>query len=88
MKEQFLAALQGTEYPIYLKLKITPQSPQTKILEQMSDGTWKIAVAAAPEKNKANKELVKFFKKELKLNIDILAGKTDRSKLIKINAPN
>lgn len=75
----------------YLKVRITPKSSENKIMEIMEDETVKIRITAAPEKGKANKELIKFLEKELKKEgacehpkVTIINGKTDRNKLIKI----
>ena len=50
--------------------------------------TIKIRVKAAPERGKANEELIKFLSKELDVStaqISIISGKTDRIKLIRIH---
>ncbi len=68
-----------------LHVRIIPGSAKTEIISLMNDNqTWKIRVAAPPEKGKANAELVKFFKKELSLHIEVISGKTHRTKLLKI----
>lgn len=72
----------------YLKIKVTPRSHKTEIQEVMADGTIKIRLKSVPEKGKANAELIKFLSKELsvaKENISIIAGKSEQTKLIKIN---
>jgi uncharacterized protein (TIGR00251 family) len=40
-------------------------------------------VHARPEAGKANVEIMKYFKKEYKLNIEIISGFTSREKLVK-----
>ncbi len=72
---------------IYLRVKVLPGSSKNEAREILEDGTIKIGIAATPEKNKANQELIKFLAKEFdikKNNIKILSGKTERIKLIKI----
>jgi hypothetical protein len=72
---------------IYLKVKVSPSAGKTELLGVMSDGTIKIAVAATPENNKANLELLKFLAKELevrKYQIRIVSGASEKTKLIKI----
>lgn len=61
-------------------------------MEEDIDGekvqTYKIRLKAVPEKGKANEELIKFLSKELALpkdKIEIISGKTERIKLIRIN---
>ncbi|MFH1670809.1 MAG: DUF167 domain-containing protein [Patescibacteria group bacterium] len=68
-------------------VRAVPNAPQTKVLEVMDDESVKIAVAAKPEKGKANRELVKFLAKEFGVNvgnIEIVSGKIARMKLISI----
>ncbi len=65
-----------------LKVKVTPNSQKTEIKE-ITD-IIKINIAAPPDKNKANKELIKFFKRELKLNIRIKSGLSSREKVVEI----
>lgn len=81
--------------PKYIRVKVIPQSsPQgiAEILKESIDGeevlTYKIRLKSAPEKGKANAELIKFLSKEFnapKENIEIISGKTERIKLIKIS---
>ena len=44
-----------------IKVKVIPKSSRTELAGQLPDGTWKIKVAAAPEKGKANKALCAFL---------------------------
>lgn len=71
----------------YLAIKVIPGSSRTEFREIMADGTYKIAIAAVPEKGKANTELVKFLAKEfgvLKSRLVIISGAGERTKLVKI----
>ncbi len=71
----------------YLRIKVIPKSAKTETVEILDDGTIKIRVKAVPEHGKANTELTKFLGKELGISterISIIAGKTDRIKLVKI----
>lgn len=73
--------------PDYLRVKVLPKSPKNEMVEIMDDDTIKIRIKAVPEKGKANKELIKFLAKELDLpkeNVQIISGKSDPLKLIKI----
>lgn len=77
---------QALSKPLYLTVRIVPKSLYTEFVEVMGDGSYKIRVAAPPEKGKANAELVRFLKKELGIRaIAIVSGKTDRIKLIRID---
>ena len=75
----------------YLRIKVIPNSNKNEITEILEDEnkekTYKIRIKAAPEKGKANKELIKFLGKKLninKKNILIISGKTERIKLLRI----
>ena len=71
----------------YLAVKVIPGAPKTEFREIMADDTYKIAIAAAPEKGKANTELIKFLARELKIlksRLVIISGTGERTKLIKI----
>ena len=72
---------------LYIRIKVRPNAPKTQIKETMEDKTIKLDVAAAPEKDKANKEMIKFLAKKFEVlrdNVIIISGKKDRLKLIKI----
>ncbi len=72
---------------LYLSVKVLTGASKTALMEVMADETLKIAVAAVPEKGKANTELIKFLARELvadKGDIKIISGGSDRHKLIKI----
>ncbi len=67
-----------TQNGVRLNVKITPGSSRTKILGPHGD-CLKIAVAAPPEKGKANHALIEFLAKTLNLpkqNITVHAGHT------------
>lgn len=71
----------------YLAIKVIPGSSKTEFREIMADGTYKIAIAAVPEKGKANTELIKFLACELKVlknRFVIISGAGERTKLVKI----
>ena len=66
-----------------LKVKVTPNSAKTEI-KSTENGILKIALAAPPEKGKANKELLKFFKKEYDIKAVIKSGAASRKKVLEI----
>jgi len=66
-----------------IKVKVTPNSSKTEI-KSIENNIVKINVNAPPEKDKANKELIKFFKKQFKLNIRIKSGKKSKEKVLEI----
>lgn len=65
-----------------LKIKVIPQSGRTELVEEA--GKLKLYLKSAPEKNKANLELIKFFKKEFKVSVRIKSGETSREKVLEI----
>ena len=79
---------------VYLLCKAIPNSDITAIksinknnIDNQETEMITIKIAAAADKNKANKALISFLAKEfnvLKDNVLIINGKTDRLKLIRI----
>lgn len=72
---------------IVLTVKVSTRMSRTRFTGQMEDGTLKMNVTSAPEKGKANKEIIKFLSKELgvpKNSIEIISGETSPKKMIKI----
>ena len=65
-----------------LKLKVIPHAGLTEI--KAEEGRLKLYLKSAPEKGKANLELIKFFKKEFKLSVRIKSGETSREKILEI----
>ncbi len=86
MLEKFRDNLSNNK-EIYFRVKVVPGAAKTELKEEMADETLKIALAAAPEKGAANKELINYLAEELgvrKYQVKIISGLTDRLKLIKI----
>jgi len=81
---QILAQLQAKS-PLYIRVKVLPKSPKNEIVDQMEDETYKIRISAPATDNKANIELIKFLKKNLKVEVTIISGQKDRLKLIKLS---
>jgi uncharacterized protein (TIGR00251 family) len=69
-----------------LKILVKPNSPKTEIVKWDKDrGALRVNVAAPPEKDKANKELIKFFSKQLKKKISIISGAKSKEKLLRVD---
>ena len=69
-----------------LKIIVKPNSPKTKVIDYDENRkALKIAIKGQPEKGKANETLLKFLKKETKLNPIIISGKTSQLKIIKFS---
>jgi hypothetical protein len=89
MLERYLKKLQE-KGEVYIRLKARPNAGQTNFTSSLQDEggeTLKIDVAAAPEKGKANQEIIKFLAKEFNLpkaNVQLIGGLADKIKLIKI----
>lgn len=70
-----------------LNINVIPRSSETKIVEQ-NDNFLKIKIKSAPEKGKANDELIKFLAKHFKISkskVNIIKGKTSRNKIVEIS---
>jgi len=75
------------EGEVLLKIKLFPQAGRTEYIKTLGDGTLKIAVKAAPEKGKANRELIRFLAAYFSVTNDqvtIIRGLEQRLKLVKI----
>ncbi len=68
-----------------LHILARPNAKKTEILGILSDGkTVKIAVAAPADKDKANKELLKFLTKMLKKKVVFVSGLRSREKVVTV----
>jgi uncharacterized protein len=67
-----------------LKLRVKPYSSKNAILGWDEErGVLRVAIAAPPEDNNANKELVKFLSKTWKKKVQLVKGHTSRDKIVK-----
>jgi uncharacterized protein len=70
-----------------LAIRVTPRASKNEISEILSDGTIKIRLTATAGENQANEALVAFLAQVLEITpnrIEIVAGKTERDKLVSI----
>ena len=70
-----------------IRVKVIPKSSKTDLAGYLPDGTWKVKVAAPPEKGKANRALCEFLAEKLgvaKSRIRIVTGETSALKRIRI----
>ena len=65
-----------------LKIKVIPHAGRTELTED--GGKLKLYLKSAPEKGKANAELIKLFKKKYKLSVRIKSGETSREKVLEV----
>lgn len=76
---------------IYLSIKARPGAPKTgfkEIMKTEEGEVIKLDVAAAPEKGRANREIIRFLSGAFDIpkgNIKILSGAGDKLKLIKLS---
>ncbi|MBW3015400.1 DUF167 domain-containing protein [Candidatus Woesearchaeota archaeon] len=69
-----------------LKIIVKTNSPKTEITGYDKEKeAIKLNVHAQPEKGKANLEIIKFFKKQLKKDIRIISGFKSKEKLLNID---
>ncbi len=65
-----------------ISLRVQPNAGRTELKEE--NGRLKLFLHSPPENNKANKELVKFFKKEYNLKVEIISGLKSRDKVLRV----
>ncbi|MFH0701202.1 MAG: DUF167 domain-containing protein [Candidatus Woesearchaeota archaeon] len=65
-----------------ISVRVTPHSSRNELVEE--EGKLKLYLQAVPEKDKANKELIKLFKKELGLKVEIISGLRSREKILRL----
>ena len=68
------------------KVIVKPNSQKNEITGfDEKENAIKINIAAPADKNKANKELIKFLSKALKKRVRIASGLTSKEKIIEVN---
>ncbi len=68
-------------------VNVQPNSARQEI-KKISVKEYKVFLKKAPEKNKANDELISLLKKEFKCPVTIIHGKTSHTKLIELKNGN
>lgn len=66
-----------------LQVKVKPNAGENAIIKQ-SDNSLVVAIAAPPEKGRANLELVRFLSKKLKKQVRIVCGFEKRTKVLEV----
>jgi hypothetical protein len=66
-----------------ITVKVKPNAPETKFISQ-GENEFTIAIAAPPEQNKANIELIKFLSRHFKAEIKILRGLKSKTKIVRL----
>ena len=80
--------LKRSTRPLRLSVKVVPKSSRNEIVEVQADGTWRIKIAAAPEKGKANAELCEFLAKEFGVSrskVEVVTGHASHRKQVVIS---
>ncbi len=72
------------DFPKTFPVSVKPNSTKTEYLGKDEKGKHKLNIKEKAVDNKANIALIKFFKKEFKLNIRIKSGLTSREKIVEI----
>ena len=68
-----------------MKVIVKPNAPKTEIIGwDENREALRIAVAAVPDKDKANKELLRFLSKKTGKKVKLMKGAKSREKLLKI----
>jgi uncharacterized protein (TIGR00251 family) len=65
-----------------LTVKVIPNSSRTELIEE--NNQLKLYLKSVPKKNKANLELIKFFKKKFNIKVKIISGLKSRTKTMQI----
>lgn len=72
-----------------ITVKVIPKSSRTELVGRLPDGTWKVRIAAAPERGKANKALCAFLADHFGVpqsRVEIVSGETSHIKRVRIAA--
>lgn len=64
------------------EIKVKPKSSKSEII--FEENNVIAYLKSIPDENKANEELVKLFKKQLKLKVELIKGFKSKNKKIKI----
>ncbi|MBU0757213.1 MAG: YggU family protein [Nanoarchaeota archaeon] len=67
-----------------LKILVKPNASKNRIIGwDDKRQALKIEIKAKPENNMANIEIIKFFSKTLKKNVEIVSGRTSKTKVLR-----
>jgi len=84
LKDQIPSCIRISEKGVFLNVKLKPRAPKNAIKGLQGD-FLKIDIKAPPVDGQANKELIKFLSKRLKISkqdIEIKSGKSSKEKLL------
>ncbi len=63
-----------------ISVKVIPNARENSI--SFEDGIYRVRIAAPPDKNKANKELIRFLSKHFGCRVRIRSGLAARKKVV------
>ena len=69
-------------------VKVIPRASHSQVIGTLADGTLKVKVNAAPERGKANAELVKLLARHFGVaasRVEIVSGQTSSRKRVRIS---
>lgn len=72
-----------------IRLRVRPGASESRWVERLSDGRWKVAVAAPAEGGRANRELIAFVARSLGVApsaVRLVAGASSRDKTLEVDA--
>ncbi len=70
-----------------LRLRVIPRASTVKLVEDRADDArLRLYIKEAPAQNKANAAVIKFFKKNFGLCVEIKSGTKSRDKVLRIVA--
>jgi hypothetical protein len=75
--------LKDSEEGTYVEVLVTPNA-KTTVIEGVNEGGLVVKVAAPPRGGRANKELLRFFKKLFKARVILVSGHHSRRKKVLI----
>lgn len=70
-----------------LRVKVVPRSARSEVAGELSDGTLKVRIAAAPEKGRANAALIECLASYFKVPasaVTIVSGHSAPRKLVRV----
>jgi len=77
----------ATARPARLRVRVTPGAPRSEVVGRHGDA-WKLRVRAAPERGRANDDLVELLAERLgiaRARVRVVAGATARDKVVELD---
>jgi len=66
-----------------LEIRVIPKASKNRV--KIENGVVKVYINASPEKGKANKSLIKFFRKIVGERVEVVSGEKGRKKRIRFS---